>query len=193
MELVVNTTTLDDIPQHGLGSVDLDIIKAVQNGLPLVSRPYRHIADQIGIDENTVVDRLRALQDAGVVKRFGVVLRHHELGYRSNAMVVWNVTDSEVQQFTDTLLHFPFITLCYRRPRRLPDWPFNIFSMIHGKDRQSVLENIDSICKQLGPTEVDYKVLFSKRRFKQRGAVYFENNSEGSTQTKPFGRTVLAE
>ncbi len=175
MELIVNTTQHKSPSFQGLGPVDLGIMKAVQKGLPLVARPYQHIANQLGIDEDTVVARLRALQETGIVKRFGVVLRHHELGYRANAMVVWDIPDTDIREIADTLLRFPFVTLCYQRPRRLPDWPYNLFSMIHGKSRESVLENIELIREQLAPHKIDYKVLFSKRRFKQRGAVYFDN------------------
>jgi len=108
----------------------------------------------------------------GVIKRLGVVVRHHELGYRANAMTVWNIPDEQVSEVGRCIGHFEFVTLCYRRPRRLPDWPYNLFTMIHGRDRDEVLANIDHLVHECGLGSIEREVLFSQRRFKQRGAIY---------------------
>jgi DNA-binding Lrp family transcriptional regulator len=108
----------------------------------------------------------------GVIKRMGVVVRHHELGYRANAMVVWDVPDEEVSQLGTCLGKLEFVTLCYRRPRRLPAWRYNLFCMIHGHDREEVLARVEEMRRGCGLQHIAYEVLFSTRRFKQCGARY---------------------
>ena len=155
-----------------LDAVDKAVIVAVQAGLPLCERPYAAIAQQLGVDEKTVIARLQRLQALGAIKRFGVVVRHHELGYRANAMVVFDVADERVAQLGRCIGKFECVTLCYRRPRVLPAWPYNLFCMIHGKDREAVLANVQDLIERCGLQDVAHAVLFSRRRFKQRGAVY---------------------
>lgn len=148
------------------------IIHCIQDGIALTSRPFAEIARRLGTDEETVLDTVRDLRERGVIKRFGVVVRHHELGYRANAMVVWDVPDESVIVTARRLASDRAVTLCYRRPRRLPKWPYNLFCMIHGQDRASVLEKISAIRFANGIHELPYCILFSRRRFKQRGAHY---------------------
>lgn len=151
---------------------DLCLIGAVQQGLPLVARPYAEIGRRCGMSEQDVIDGLKMLIETGVIKRFGVIVRHHELGYNANAMVVWDIPDDDVAEAGRRLGAFDFVTLCYRRPRRLPAWPYNLFSMIHGRDREAVLAQMESLASQCGLTNVPHEPLFSTRRFKQRGARY---------------------
>ncbi len=151
---------------------DTQLIAAIQNGLPLSARPYADIGERIGLSEADVIARIAALQQQGTIKRLGVVVRHHELGYRANAMVVWDVPDKHVATLGRCLGGFDFITLCYRRPRRLPDWPYNLFCMIHGQDRQAVLDQVAFLVTRCDLQDIPQRVLFSKRRFKQRGAIY---------------------
>jgi len=109
-----------------------DLIAAVQDGLPLEPRPYAAVGRMVGLSEAEVIDGLRQLTERGVIRRFGLVLSHRNLGYRANGMVVWDVPDDEIGVVGESLAALPFVTLCYRRPRRLPDWPYNLFCMIHG-------------------------------------------------------------
>ncbi len=155
-----------------LNDSDNRLIAAIQDGLPLSPRPWAEVGERIGLSEREVIERVRALQEAGYIKRFGIVVRHHELGYQANAMVVWDVPDERVDEVGDALGRQRCVTLCYRRPRRPPHWPYNLFSMIHGKDRRRVLDYIDQITEELGLQEIRKAVLFSGRRFKQRGARY---------------------
>lgn len=149
---------------------DRNFLAALENGLPLESQPYRAIGNQLGMDESLVIERLAALIDDGIVSRFGLIIRHRELGYKANAMVVWDVPDKDVDGLGETFASHPFVTLCYRRPRRLPDWPYNLFCMIHGRQRETVLGQIDELKAVAGASERPPAVLFSRRRFKQRGA-----------------------
>jgi DNA-binding Lrp family transcriptional regulator len=155
-----------------LSQGDRLLIAAIQDGLPLHPQPYAEIGRRIGMHETQVIARLRALQENGVIKRLGVIVRHHELGYRANAMVVWDVPDEQVSSLGRCLGGFDFVTLCYRRPRRLPDWPYNLFCMLHGRDREAVLDNVALLVERCGLQHLAYKVLFSRRRYKQRGARY---------------------
>ncbi|HFD81362.1 MAG TPA: Lrp/AsnC family transcriptional regulator [Gammaproteobacteria bacterium] len=149
-----------------------DLIEVIQDGLPLVARPYLEVARRLDCSEQEVITKLREMIDAGIIKRLGVVVRHHELGYRANAMVVWDVPDAEVDRLGHRLGQQDCVTLCYQRPRRLPDWPYNLFCMVHGRDREEVLACIDDMVEGLGLESVPHNVLFSGRRFKQRGAHY---------------------
>ncbi|HJN25513.1 MAG TPA: AsnC family protein, partial [Rhodospirillales bacterium] len=102
----------------------------------------------------------------------GLIVRHHELGYKANAMTVWNIDDDKVAEVGRCFGKFDFVTLCYRRPRRLPDWPYNLFCMVHGQERDAVLEQVEQLAEKSGAAAVGRDVLFSTRRFKQRGARY---------------------
>ncbi|MGD2117180.1 MAG: AsnC family protein [Chromatiales bacterium] len=159
------------------------LIEAIQGGLPLVPRPYASIGERIGLSEQEVIHRLQALLDQGVIKRLGVVVRHRELGYHANAMVVWDIPDEQVQQLGACLGQFPFVTLCYRRPRRLPAWPYNLFTMIHGRDRDEVLARVDELVERCGLQDIPHRPLFSRQRFKQRGACY-RNSPDNDTAAK---------
>ncbi len=152
--------------------LDLDLLTALQDGLPLVARPYARIAERLGVGEEVVLQRLAALQESGTLSRFGVVVSHRALGYRANAMVVWDVPDDRVDDCGRRLAALAFVTLSYRRPRRLPDWPYNLFAMIHGKDRAQVRGEIEAATRAAGLDGCGRAVLFSRRCFKQRGARY---------------------
>jgi DNA-binding Lrp family transcriptional regulator len=150
---------------------DRALLTALEDGLPLVSRPYRMVGDQLGISEGEVITRLQRLIACGVIRRFGAVVRHRALGYTANAMVVWDIADERVDAAARTAMAFPFVTLCYRRPRR-EGWRYNLFCMIHGRQRATVLAQVDALRAALGIDVSDHAVLFSTRAFKQRGARY---------------------
>jgi len=158
---------------------------AIQSGLPLVSRPFKAVSAETGISESEVLERLSWMIVNGTIKRFGIVARHHELGYKANAMVVWNIPDHQVDELGRHLANVSFITLCYRRPRRLPDWPYNLFCMIHGRNRDTVIQQIQEIISRFGLEGVSYDVLFSLRRFKQCGACYTQPATGASSVHMP--------
>ena len=148
------------------------LIDEIQSGLPLVERPYTEIAQKLGIDEQEVMRRIEIMLTTGAIRRMGVVVRHHELGYRANAMLVWDIADDRVNEVGEQLSAVDCVTLCYQRPRHLPHWPYNLFTMIHGKERQSVEQRIEEIVQKYGLSDIPKATLFSLRRFKQRGACY---------------------
>lgn len=155
-----------------LESADYALAAALEGGLKLTARPYAEIAARLGWREDAVISRISRLIDQGVIRRFGVVVRHRELGYRANAMVVWDVPDTEVSSVGRALARQTAVTLCYRRPRQLPHWRYNLFSMLHGQDRSAVLDELDRLRHTLGLNHIPCQPLFSSRRFKQCGARY---------------------
>ncbi len=155
-----------------LTETDRRLVAAIQGGLPLVAHPYAAIGKQLGLTESDVIERLSKLQSAGLVKRMGVVVKHRALGYRANAMVVWDIPDAEVQRVGELLAGESCVTLCYQRPRREPDWPYNLFCMIHGRERDGVLRRLEQIIQYHDLGHFAHEVLFSGRSFKQRGARY---------------------
>jgi siroheme decarboxylase len=157
-----------------LDILDKQLIIAIQDGLPLTASPYAEIAKQINQTEAVVIQRIKELQEKGIIKRLGVVVKHRALGFKANAMVVWNIPDTQVKELAHRLAGFDCITLCYQRPRRLPDWPYNLFTMIHGKDRDSVLKRLDDIVEILELQDIQHQPLFSTKQFKQRGGHYFK-------------------
>jgi siroheme decarboxylase len=148
------------------------LIEAIQKGLPLVSRPYALIGERIGMSETEVITQLSRLIQNGTIKRFGVVVHHRKLGYRANAMVVWDVPDQQVAVLGKQFAQIEYVTLCYHRARHLPQWPYNLYCMIHGKDRSKVFDKINNMIKQYDLTKMPHQILFSRQCFKQRGAIY---------------------
>ena len=155
-----------------LSAEDLRLLEALQDGLPLDPRPYAVLGARLGQSEDNVIAAIERLVGNGTIRRFGIIVRHHELGYCANAMVVWDVPDAQVAAAGRRLAALPFVNLSYRRPRQLPDWPYNLFAMIHGRDRAAV-EGLIAEAKAAADLEtMPSATLFSRRRFKQRGARY---------------------
>jgi len=152
--------------------VDLQLIIAIQEGLPIVPRPYKQIAEQLGLIETEVINRLHKLKQQGLIKRMGVIVKHRRLGYQSNAMVVFDMPDKLVQKKGQQISQLTFINLCYLRPRHGEQWPYNLFCMIHGKSRELVLQQLNQLIKSCALENYAYDILFSQRCFKQRGAIY---------------------
>ena len=145
--------------------------KTVQ-GLPLVPEPYAEVGRTLGIPEEQVIRGLRRMLADGRIRRLGAVIRHRRLGYQANAMVVWDVPDEGVGTFGRLLARDKAVTLCYRRARALPDWPYNLYCMVHGHQRTRVLAEIERLGAAHGMAEFPRAVLFSTRCFAQRAAKY---------------------
>jgi siroheme decarboxylase len=143
--------------------------------LPLVKRPYAEIAERLQCSESEVIAGIGQIAARGDLKRLGVIVRHRKLGYRANGMVVWDIADERVAELGHCIGQYSFVTLCYQRPRRLPEWRYNLFSMIHGQDREAVVEQVAFIVNQCGLQGIEHEILFSRRCFKQRGASYLRN------------------
>ncbi len=157
---------------HSAFTPNAAVIDAIQDGIPLVSRPFAEVGRAAGLSEVEALAELRAMIENDVIKRFGIVVRHHELGYRANAMAVWDVPEERIADLGRCISRYPFITLCYRRARQLPAWRYNLYCMIHGKDRESVVAHLTQLRQECGLDEFAHELLFSTRRFKQCGARY---------------------
>ena len=157
---------------------DRSLLAAIEDGLPLVSRPYREVARKIDEAEEDVIEHLRELLADGVVSRFGCVVRHRRLGFSANAMAVWDVPDDVVDIVASHCTGNPHVTLCYQRPRNLPDWPYNLFCMVHARARPEALAAVDDINAIAQASHFEQAVLFSTRCFKQRGAVFSHQGRE---------------
>lgn len=151
-----------------LGVGQRALIAALQDGLPLVERPFA----ALGCAEADAIGALARWLDDGVIKRFGIIVRHQELGFTDNAMVVWDVPDDAVDAIGRRIAATGQVTLCYQRPRELPHWPYNLFCMMHGKDRAEVEARIALLAETCALDAHPRATLFSRRRFKQRGARY---------------------
>lgn len=155
-----------------LSPSDRRLLAALAEGLPLVARPFAALGERVGLSEGEVLARLEQLRAAGVIQRAGLIVRHRELGYRANAMVVFDVPDAALEAKGRLLAREAAVNLCYARPRRPPLWPYNLFCMIHGRERAETLRTLHAILRRTGLETVPRAVLFSRRRFVQRAARY---------------------
>ncbi len=151
---------------------DDNLIAALEHGLPISARPYLEIGRNVGLSEASVIGRLRRFAERGIVSRFGVIVRHRTLGYRANAMAVWDLEDERADELGAMFAKHPGVTLCYRRKRDLPNWPYNLFCMVHARQREDADAVITDLNSTHGLDGVPHTVLFSRRCFKQRGARY---------------------
>ncbi|OUS32061.1 hypothetical protein A9Q98_01970 [Thalassotalea sp. 42_200_T64] len=150
----------------------LQLFNAIESGLPLVAQPYLALAEDIDASEEQVIAMIKDWQQQGLIRRFGLVIRHRKLGYVANAMVVWDVEDEQVERVAAILAEQKVVTLCYRRPRVLPHWPYNLFCMVHGKNRDQVVAQLQQICQHSELEGLAKRLLFSSKAYKQRGGRY---------------------
>lgn len=143
----------------------------LEKGLPLVSRPYLELAQQLNTSEAAVLAAVEKFNQQGLFKRFGLVVLHRNLGFTSNCMLVLDIPDELVDTFGEQLAKAEGVNLCYQRPRR-PNWPYNLFCMVHGTQRDKVIAHINQLLEELGLSQYPHHFLFSPRAFKQRGARY---------------------
>lgn len=145
------------------------LILATQQGLPLTPEPYAELARTLGCDEATVLAGIEDLLARGVIRRIGVVPNHYAIGYSANGMSVWDVDDAVVDALGERIGQLPFVTHCYRRPRHLPDWPYNLFAMLHGGNRGEVMAHVEEVRALLGAACRSSDVLFSTQILKKTG------------------------
>lgn len=152
-----------------LDDFDRRLIAATQSGLLLVPRPYEALAAMLGTTSEAVRERLAAWIEQGLVRRIGAVPNHYRLGYLANGMTVWDVEDAQVDALGARVGALPFVSHCYRRPRRRPDWPYNLFAMLHGRTREEVERRREAIRALLGPACAQDAVLYSTAILKKTG------------------------
>ncbi|MHB9117543.1 MAG: siroheme decarboxylase subunit beta [Burkholderiales bacterium] len=152
-----------------MDETDRRIVVATQSGLPLVARPYNALAGQLGLTAEDLMARLQRLLDCGAIRRIGVVPNHYALGYKANGMTVWDVDDERLGELGPRVGALDFVSHCYRRPRHLPDWRYNLFAMVHGRDRDEVSAKAEQIANLLGDACRGHEILYSSRILKKTG------------------------
>ncbi|WP_440988739.1 siroheme decarboxylase subunit beta [Haloarchaeobius baliensis] len=175
----VSATRISENATGDLSRFDAELLLAIQSGFPLSETPYRDIAAEIDakLDEDVtvemVLEAVERLRQDGCIKRVGCIVNHVVTGFSNNCMVVWDVPDDELDERGLTVGELPYVTLCYHRPRRPEqDWPYNLFTMIHGRDADAVDEKVDELATEYLP--VDHERLYSTETLKQTGAQYEE-------------------
>nr|WP_321496234.1 siroheme decarboxylase subunit beta [uncultured Methanolobus sp.] len=151
---------------NNLDDIDEKIIRMTQNGIPLKRSPFADIASELGISEQEIIDRLKRMQDAEVIRRFGASIGHRDVGIVANAMCVWNVPDERTEEVGTIMAGFSEVTHCYERPRAL-GWDYNLFAMVHSYTK----EDCEEVAARISEVTAikDYKLLFSDREFKKTG------------------------
>ncbi len=156
-------------PDIELDATDRRLIVATQGGLPRVSRPYDALAGELNITAGEVLQRLQRMLDRGVIRRIGAVPNHYAIGYTANGMSVWDVDDKHIDRLGIEVGALEFVTHCYRRPRRLPDWPYNLFAMVHSQNREEVAARVAEIAMLLGDACRAHDILYSTAILKKTG------------------------
>jgi DNA-binding Lrp family transcriptional regulator len=152
-----------------IDATDRRLILATQAGLPLTPEPYHAIARQLGLTADEVMQRLSRMMQGGIIRRIGAVPNHYRLGYAANGMSVWDVDDAKVDALGMQVGALEFVSHCYLRERRLPAWRYNLFAMVHGRDRAEVEDKVARIAAVLGNASSAHDVLYSTRILKKTG------------------------
>jgi siroheme decarboxylase len=153
-----------------ISDVDKKIISFLQEDLPLQAAPYAELAGKLGISEDELLERLVAMKKEGILRRIGAVLYHNRAGFTANGMCAWQVPPEQVQEVGTVMAAFPQASHVYERPV-YPDWPYNLFTMLHGQTKREVEETAAEISRRTGIQ--NYTILFSLREFKKASMRYY--------------------
>jgi siroheme decarboxylase len=153
---------------------DKDFIRELQKDMEIIDEPFVKAAKNLGITEDEVFTKMKHYEDVGVMRRFAAILRHRQVGFTANGMIVWKVPEDRITSVGETLGSFPQVSHCYERPT-YDDWPYNVFSMIHCKTHDEAYDVAKTIQNQINVSE--YKILFSSREFKKTRVEYFVEHS----------------
>ena len=161
---------------------DKDFIRELQKDMDIIDEPFVKAANNLGISEDELFTKMKHYEDIGVMRRFAAILRHRQVGFTANGMIVWKVPEEKISDVGAKLGSFPQISHCYERPT-YPDWPYNVFSMIHCKTHDEANEMAKTIQDQIHVD--DYRILFSSREFKKTRVEYFVENDFSLEETVP--------
>ena len=162
---------------------DKNFIRELQKDMEITDEPFVTCAKNLGITEDALFEKMKYYESIGVMRRFAAILRHRQVGFTANGMIVWKVPNDRILDVGQTLGSFPQVSHCYERPT-YSDWPYNVFSMIHCKTQEEAHEMASTIQKQIHVD--DYKILFSSREFKKTRVEYFVENSFTLEETVPL-------
>jgi len=156
-------------PDGAMDALDRAIVLATQGGLPLVPDPWGAVGRSLGLSGDEVRTRMARMQEAGIIRRVAAVPNHYRLGYVANGMTVWDVDDAHIVRLGREVAKLPGVSHCYRRPRHLPDWPYNLFVMLHGRTKAEVERQAEQLRERLGEACRDHRILYSSRILKKTG------------------------
>ncbi len=149
---------------------EIKLIRRCQENIPLSQDPFGDIAKELGVDEEWLYRTLNRWKQDKVLRRFTTILYHQNAGYNANGMSVWQVPEHRIEEIGTKIARFPQVSHCYHRPE-LPNWPYNVYGMLHGRNRDEVEQIAKKISEQIGIS--DYSILFSIREFKKTSMKYF--------------------
>jgi len=161
---------------------DKQFIRELQKDMEIIDRPFLKSAQTLGISEEQLFEKIKYYEEIGVMRRFAAILRHRDVGFTANGMIVWTVPEDRIEQVGEKLGAFPQVSHCYQRPV-YPDWPYNVFSMIHCKSKDEAEDVAKIIQKQINVD--DYMILFSAREFKKIRVEYFVEHEFNLEETIP--------
>lgn len=153
-----------------LSELEKRIVREVQEDLPINPRPYKVIADRLGIEEDYLLEKLNEFVDKGYIRRMGAALRHRKIGLKANPMIVWQVPEEKIDEVGKKLSELPQVTHCYHR-KELPKLNYNLYSMIHGETKEECYELAKEMSKNIGIE--NYTLLFSEKELKKTSMKYF--------------------
>jgi len=158
-----------------LTTLEKKIIASIQTDIPITERPFLEMAEKIGVSEEKYLEILENLCAKGVIRRFGATIRHQKSGFNANAMVAWQVEEDRIDTVGQIMASFEAVSHCYRRDPK-GDWPYNLYTMVHAKDKASCLETVRKMAGKAHITA--YKPLFSRRELKKTSMEYFFTDNE---------------
>ncbi|HEY8805289.1 MAG TPA: Lrp/AsnC family transcriptional regulator [Clostridium sp.] len=153
-----------------ISCLDKSIIRRIQEDLPLVPEPYKEIAQELGITENELMDKIKEFSSSGIIRRVGTIVNHRNVGFIANAMVVWTVPEDLIKDVSKIMISFSQVSHCYQRPT-FPEWPYNVFTMVHAGSKQGCEKVVKEISDAININ--NYKMLYSSDELKKVSMKYF--------------------
>ena len=157
-----------------LSSLDISIVRMIQEDLPLVPKPYKAMAEELGITENELINKIKEFCKSGIIRRVGTIINHRNVGFKANAMVVWIVPEERIKDVSEIMIMFSEVSHCYQRST-FPGWPYNVFTMVHGETKQECEKVVKEIANDVNIN--DYSMLYSTDELKKVSMKYFIGNS----------------
>jgi len=156
--------------QEKLNQIEKEILKFLIDGIPLIKRPFKELAEKLNLTEEEVLEIIKQLKEKGIIRRLGATIRHNRVGYKGNAMVAWEVPEEKIDEIGNYLATQEYISHCYIR-KTYPDWPYNLYIMIHAKTREEISKIVNEIAKKFNIS--NYQILFTEKEIVRKHSKYF--------------------
>lgn len=161
-----------------MGEINEEILKIIQDGIPVTKKPYKFIGDQLGLKQAEVIEHIEGMLEEGWIRRIGCIPHHYNLGFTANGMSAWDVPDGDVDDIGEIFGEFDFVSHCYKRPRHRPIWPYNLFAMVHGRSKNEVMGKVARLEEEVD-AELGHEVIFSTELLKKQGS-RIKNDTSGA-------------